>query len=176
MSYIIVCPLSRLNEMADYHQVSHVLTLINNDAKVETPKKIKPENHLFLGMNDIVISQQGLDLPIESQVQMILDFAKNWNQLNPLLVHCYAGVSRSTAAAYMITLLLNPDLDPFDLAQNLRKLSPFATPNLRLISLADEIMGYNGKMVAAISGIGRGADCFENIPFTLEISTFRPKN
>jgi predicted protein tyrosine phosphatase len=49
----------------------------------------------------------------------------------------------------------------------LRKQSPSATPNIRLIEIADEILGRNGRMGAAIKLIGRGAEAFEGEVFSL---------
>ncbi len=51
----------------------------------------------------------------------------------------------------------------------MRFLSPSATPNPRLIEVADAILGRQGRMIAAIRAIGRGADAFEGAPFALEI-------
>jgi predicted protein tyrosine phosphatase len=59
--------------------------------------------------------------------------------------------------------------DEEELAQALRWLSPSATPNPRLIGVADNILGRDGRMVAAIKAIGRGADAFEGTPFIMEI-------
>jgi predicted protein tyrosine phosphatase len=82
-----------------------------------------------------------------------------------MVVHCYAGISRSTAAAYISALTLNPELDEYALANEVRVRAPTATPNIRLIGFADEIMGRKGRMVEAITAIGRGEDAFEGVPF-----------
>jgi predicted protein tyrosine phosphatase len=57
-----------------------------------------------------------------------------------------------------------------ELAQALRRASPTATPNRRLVALADDRLGRQGRMIAAITAIGRGADCYEGAPFALEIA------
>jgi hypothetical protein len=49
-------------------------------------------------------------------------------------------------------------------------MSPTATPNRRLVALADRRLGREGRMAAAIAAIGRGADCFEGAPFALELA------
>jgi predicted protein tyrosine phosphatase len=87
-----------------------------------------------------------------------------------MLIHCYAGVSRSTASAYIIALALNPALDEVALAQKLRQLSPSATPNIRLIALADQILARNGRMIEAIKAIRRGKDTFEGEVFSLPVA------
>ena len=86
-----------------------------------------------------------------------------------MLIHCYAGVSRSTAAAYIAACRLSPHRDEHEVARALRAASPTATPNLRFVALADERLGRGGRMVAAVAAIGRGRECLEGVPFTLEL-------
>jgi predicted protein tyrosine phosphatase len=102
-------------------------------------------------------------------VEEFLAFLSAWDRTRPLVLHCYAGISRSTAAAYIAACALHPDRDEAELAQRLRRLSPSATPNRRLVAVADEVLGRDGRMVAAIAAIGRGADAFEGEPFCLAI-------
>ena len=87
-----------------------------------------------------------------------------------MLIHCFAGVSRSTAAAYIAACALKPKRDEFAIARALRAASPTASPNTRLVALADDKLGRRGRMSEAIADIGRGDDCFEGAPFTLELS------
>jgi len=130
---------------------------------------ITTENHLHLEMNDIAEVQSGMTLPGEVHVRSLLDFAYGWDRARPLVIHCYAGISRSTAAAYIITAALRPERDVKELAATLRWLSPSATPNPRLIAVADVLLGRQGRMVEAIKSIGRGADAFEGTPFELPL-------
>jgi predicted protein tyrosine phosphatase len=85
------------------------------------------------------------------------------------VIHCFAGVSRSTAAAYVAACALKPDGDEFAIAKALRAASPTASPNSRLVALADDALGRRGRMSEAIAAIGRGEACFEGTPFTLEL-------
>jgi predicted protein tyrosine phosphatase len=101
-------------------------------------------------------------------VRRLLDFASEWDRARPMVIHCYAGVSRSAAAAYIVAAALNPHGDEAELAAMLRWLSPSATPNSRLIAVADALLGREGRMIAAIKGIGRGADAFEGEVFELD--------
>ena len=87
-----------------------------------------------------------------------------------MLIHCFAGVSRSTAAAYIAACALKPKRDEFAIARALRAASPTASPNTRLVALADDKLGRRGRMSEAIAEIGRGRECFEGEPFTLELS------
>jgi hypothetical protein len=64
---------------------------------------------------------------------------------------------------------LNPHRDEASIAQELRRASPTATPNIRIVSLADRLLGRDGRMVAAIETIGRGTMALEGNPFRLEL-------
>jgi len=86
-----------------------------------------------------------------------------------MLIHCFAGVSRSTASAFIAACLLAPHRDEHEIARALRKASPTATPNARFVALADSRLERKGRMSAAVAAIGRGEDCFEGLPFALEI-------
>ena len=170
MSSLYVCSLSRLAETVAAVGASHLATLINAGTPVERPASIAPENHLFLGFNDIVEPMAGM-IPVgASEIERLFDFVDRWDRARPMVVHCWAGISRSTAGAFVAACRLMPERAEADIARELRLKSPSATPNLRLVRLADEMMGREGRMVAAITAIGRGADAWEGKPFVLPLS------
>ena len=69
----------------------------------------------------------------------------------------------------VVAAALMPGRSEEELARTLRGLSPSATPNLLLIGIADGMLGREGRMVAAITGIGRGAEAYEGAPFAFAI-------
>jgi predicted protein tyrosine phosphatase len=142
-----------------------LLSLVSFGSEVVRPAQIAPEDHMTLNFHDIVEPLEGFVPPSESHVAEALAFATA--DRAPIVVHCYAGVSRSTAMAYAIACAREPGRCELELASALRRLSPSATPNRLIVSLADAAMGREGRMVAAIAGIGRGADAFEGEPFVL---------
>jgi predicted protein tyrosine phosphatase len=84
-------------------------------------------------------------------------------------VHCYAGISRSTAGAFVTVCALNPGRDEMLIARALRDASPTATPNRRIVALADRILGRDGRMVGAIESIGIGMVAYASEPFRLDL-------
>jgi predicted protein tyrosine phosphatase len=120
-------------------------------------------------MSDIVDHSPGQVLPDAAHVDALIAFVHGWDRLEPMLIHCFAGVSRSTASAYIAACLLAPHRDEREVALALRAASPTATPNSRFVALADATLGRSGRMCEAIASIGRGAECFEGAPFALEI-------
>ena len=166
---IHVCPLSKVEETVSRTGAERLLSLLAAGTEMVRPAAIARENHLHLVMHDIAEAQEGMTMPGEEHVRSLLDFARGWSRARPMVIHCYAGISRSTASAYIIAAALAPKRDEAELAQTLRALSPSATPNPRLIAVADALLGRDGRMVEAIRSIGRGADAFEGTPFGLRI-------
>lgn len=153
---IYVAPLSLVETTVDDAQISHLVTLINGETPIPTPARIGPDRHLRLSMNDICEPQPGLVLPCGAHVSDLIRFARDWDRQAPLLIHCWAGISRSTAAAFISLCALNPDGAELDLAWALRRASPTAYPNRLLVALADEVLNRDGRMIAAVEEIGRG--------------------
>jgi predicted protein tyrosine phosphatase len=166
---IHVCPLARLAETVEDTGARHVVSLIGDEARLERPTSIAPENHLWLRLHDISSPLDGYIMPGEEHIADLLDFVRDWDRQAPLVVHCFAGISRSTASAYASVCALNPHRDEASIAQALRRASPTATPNIRIVSLADRLLGRDGRMIAAIETIGRGALAAEAEPFRLDV-------
>src|ERR1700722_16386471 len=164
---IHVCSLSRLHETVEDTGARHIVSLIGDEARLQRPPSITPENHLWLCLHDISAPLDGYIMPGEQHIAELLHFVRNWDRKAPLVVHCYMGISRSTASAFASVCALNPQRDEASIARALRRASPTATPNARIVSLADRILGRDGRMITAIETIGRGVLTAEAAPFRL---------
>ncbi|MET0598460.1 MAG: tyrosine phosphatase family protein [Mesorhizobium sp.] len=174
MTTIHVCPLSQLHATVAATGAGRIVSLLTQGTLVERPDAVALEDHLFLSMHDIVEEQPDMELPRDAHVEELIAFAQKWDRAKPIVVHCFAGISRSTAAAYIIACVLYPERDEGELAAALRKASPSATPNQRLVALADAKLERDGRMVRAIAEIGRGVDATEGVPFLLDLGD-RPR-
>jgi predicted protein tyrosine phosphatase len=168
MPRLHVCSLALIADAVEKTGAGSLLTLLSPGTPVERPRAIAPERHRYLAVSDIVADAPGQVLLKRAHPDDLLDFVRGWDRADPMLIHCYAGVSRSTAAAFIAACALKPERDELGVARALRAASPTATPNTRLVALADAALGRNGRMTAAIVAIGRGAGCFEGAPFALE--------
>ena len=166
---IHVCSLARLHATIDETGARHIVTLINDETKVIRPECVLAEDHLFLGMHDIAAEIEGFRAPAEEHVKQLIAFVTRWHRRSPLVVHCWAGVSRSTAGAFIAACALNPARSEEKIARAIRDGSATATPNARLVALADRILGRHGRMIAAVEAIGRGVECYEGTPFRLDL-------
>jgi predicted protein tyrosine phosphatase len=170
MPRLHVCSLALIAETVTKTGARSLVTLLSPGTEVERPIAIRPERHLYLAVSDIVEPMNGHVLPDTTHLDELLGFVHAWDRASPLLIHCFAGVSRSTAAAYIAACALAPQRDEFDVARALRAASPTASPNPRLVALADHALGRRGRMNEAIAEIGRGQECSEGEPFTLELN------
>jgi predicted protein tyrosine phosphatase len=166
---IHVCSLARLHETVEETGALHVVTLLKQTDRVERPRSVAEANHLILGMDDIAVPMDGYIIPGEEHVTRLIEFVRAWERAKPMVVHCFAGISRSTAGAYVAACALNPRRDELMIAQELRRASATASPNIRIVSLADQMLGRDGRMVAAIDSIGRGEMAYEADPFRLDL-------
>lgn len=165
---IVVCPLSQVERLSGELGVGHILTLLGDPAQAVTPDGVA--DHLVIHIHDIVTANGDQILAERSHVQQVIDFARAWDGRAPLLVHCFAGISRSTASAFITACVQQPDRAESEIAQELRAASVTATPNRHLVALADDILQREGRMVAAIEGIGLGEPAAEGVPFTLSVT------
>jgi predicted protein tyrosine phosphatase len=169
MPRLHVCSLALIGETVAKTGARSLVTLLSPGTEVERPTAIRPERHLHLAVSDIVEPTPGQVLADATHLENLLGFIHAWDRAEPMVIHCFAGVSRSTAAAYIAACALNRDRDEFAIARAIRAASPTASPNPRLIALADDALRRRGRMNEAIATIGRGETCFEGTPFTLEL-------
>jgi len=165
---LLVCPLSQVDSARALHRPSHLISLLSPTSPAEAwPAPETDETQLRLAFHDIAEPREGLLAPDAALVARLLEFAADWDGARPMLVHCWAGVSRSTAAAFIIACQRAPTRSEVEIAQALRRAAPYATPNPLLVRLADTALNRDGRMPAAILAIGRGADTAEGALFAL---------
>src|SRR5262249_18184337 len=131
-----VCSLAALSDTVRLTGASHVLTVMANVDQVQRPVSVLPANHLKVSMDDITEQIDGFTAPCEAHVEKVLAFVRGWDRAAPMVVHCYAGISRSTASAFAAACLLNPHKDEIALARQIRAASAIAHPNRLIGTLA----------------------------------------
>ena len=174
MPMIVVTPLSAVESAIAQYRPSHIVTLLSPEHMIDTPAAFPPERHLRLGMHDVAESWTSDCAPCVDHVRSLLEFGRGWTGESPMLVHCWAGISRSMAAAY---ILLCERLGPGSeerIAQTMRARAAHAFPNPLIVRLADQELNRGGRMASAVEAIGRGAivaegSCVE-LPLVLETS------
>jgi predicted protein tyrosine phosphatase len=162
---LIVTPLRRLPQVIATRSPSHLISLLSPETMIETPAGFPAKRHLRLAVHDIATPQSGLTAPSPALVERILAFAQDWDESQPLVVHCLAGISRSTATAFAIACERNPHADELEIALRMRRASPSAFPNRRIVAFADDILDRRGRMLEAVEAMGGNGFVDEGVPF-----------
>ncbi|MFI8681425.1 tyrosine phosphatase family protein [Brevundimonas diminuta] len=163
---LIVSPLRQVERLLAAHRPSHLVTLASPGAEAA----FEAEHRLDLRFNDIAAPREGLVAPSLEHVEALLAFAQGWRGARPLLIHCWAGVSRSTAAAYVVACARTAPGREDEWAARLRETAPTATPNPLIVALADRLLDRGGAMVRAAHAIGRGVETYWGAPFELDLT------
>ncbi len=154
MPHLLVSPLSSLGDALKSHGPSHLISLLSPEHMIETPPGFPAARHLRLGVNDIVDPAAGTAPPARQHIDALLEFSRQWDASQPLLIHCWAGISRSMASAFTILCdRLGPGRE-IEIASAMRRRAPHAQPNRLLVSHADEALGRGGAMIAALNVMG----------------------
>jgi predicted protein tyrosine phosphatase len=153
---ILVTPLSGIQNAISGYRPSHMITLLSPEHMIETPDGIDAARHLRVGMNDVADASASDMPPSAKHVDDVIAFGRGWKAQAPMLVHCWAGVSRSMAAAYILLCDRLGANREIEIAQAMRKRAPHAYPNPLMVKLADKALGRDGRMVAAVEMLGRG--------------------
>jgi predicted protein tyrosine phosphatase len=133
--------------------VTHVVSIL--DPEWPEPAELDfctPQDLLQLRFHDVIDDDgRGFETPEEDHVARLLEFGR---RLPPdgtvrLLVHCHAGVSRSTAAAILLLAQREPARDPHDIVAEIVRRRPQAWPNLKIVELGDHLLGRGGALVEA---------------------------
>ncbi|WKA30279.1 tyrosine phosphatase family protein [Bradyrhizobium roseum] len=164
-----VCSLAALPETVRVTGASHILTVMANVDQVQRPVSVLEANHLRVSMDDITEQMDGFTAPADHHIERVLNFVRGWDRSAPMVVHCYAGISRSTASAFAAACLLNPHRDEIEIARQIRARSPIASPNRLIVSLADKALGREGRMLRALDEMGPGTMTIEGRPFQLDL-------
>jgi predicted protein tyrosine phosphatase len=174
MPQIHICSLKMVEPLAHEVKPSHVLSLLGGITPFpETPAGVDPRNHLKLTLADIAEPQEGMIHPGEDHVREVIAFAERWAKesggTRPIIVHCFAGISRSTASALTIACTLRPKTSEVKFTEALRATSESAQPNALLIEHADKLLRREGRLVNAVWGMGLADFSKSGQPFVLPL-------
>ena len=153
---IYVCSLFDMPGCVAAARPSHLVSLLPPEELPGTPPGIPSDQHLRLGLDDISEPAPGLVLPHANHVDELVEFVAGWTAERPLVVHCFAGISRSMAAALIVLAMAHEGREAAA-AQWLRRHAPHAQPNRRMVALADRALDRDGRLIAAREAMGTAA-------------------
>lgn len=138
--------------------VTHVLSILDPD--IPDPPAFAaflPHRRLALRFHDVIETVPNCLAPQRADVERLLAFGHELTDRagSHLLIHCHAGVSRSTASAALILAQAHPERPAREALEAVAQIRPRAWPNLRILEFGDELLGRNGEIVAAAAAIYR---------------------
>lgn len=145
---IYVCNMQEMPWRVETLRPSRLVSLVSPKEQPSTPRGFAAEHHLRLEIDAIAEPVPGHILPDVYHLAALIDFLMEWPGEKPILFHCMAGISRSTAAA-LIALTLDAEWRETEAARALRKAAPHAKPHPRMIALADDVLCRRGRLVDA---------------------------
>jgi predicted protein tyrosine phosphatase len=157
---ITVCGIEELASHCEVG-VSHVLSILDPDWPVpEAFGAFGEHAKLELRFHDVIEARDaGTVAPQPEHVADILSFGRQFSaqqeQDTHLLVHCHAGVSRSTAAMTLILAQAVPEVPADRILREVLRIRPQAWPNLRMLEFGDAMLVRRGELVAAAAGVYR---------------------
>ncbi len=153
---ISVCGVDELLSFAE-HRVSHVLSILDPGQPEPAALAAFPAHaRLDLRFHDIIEERAGEIAPMASDVDLLLAFGRDLEaepkERAHLLVHCHAGISRSTASMVLLLAQARPDKPAGVVVDEVVRIRPRAWPNLRIVKLGDTLLKREGALVSAVRG------------------------
>jgi predicted protein tyrosine phosphatase len=152
---ITICGIPELGEHCEA-EVTHVLSILDPGwpdpvAFLDFP----PHRREALRFHDVIAPVSSATiLPTAADIARLLEFGREVMAAGPnthLLIHCHAGISRSTASAALLLAQADPERDPADIFAEIGRLRPRAWPNLLLLELGEAALGRQGEIAAAVA-------------------------
>jgi predicted protein tyrosine phosphatase len=146
-----------IDELADHSAVgvTQILSILDPTAPMPPAfGSFGEHDRVELRFDDVIEERPDKVLPSLRHVEEILRLGRRLiaepGREAHLLVHCHAGVSRSTAAMTLILAQARPERSGTDIVTEVLRIRSRAWPNLRLIELGDALLGRDGDLVAAV--------------------------
>jgi predicted protein tyrosine phosphatase len=150
---LTVCGLDELDGHSD-RGVSHVLSILDPGwPEPEAFDNFDPHSRATFHFHDAIEPAPGVVSPEKADIEAMLAFGRDAGDVSHLLIHCHAGISRSTAAMLMILAQAHPQEAEDAIVDRLLRIRPQAWPNSRMVAFADELLSRDGRLLAAVSRI-----------------------
>ena len=148
-----ICRADDLPTVAVELRPHRILSISSPGFRPSTPSGVVPGRHFHLNFDDIVEPVAGYVEPSEAHVRSIIDLGAWLPDAERILVHCHAGISRSSAAALILLATRNPGHER-DIASLLRAEGPWFVPNRLMIEIADRLLGRGAVLSTALTSMG----------------------
>ena len=128
---------------------------------------IKNKDILRLCFNDIDQARYNLKTISQKDISSVLSFVQK-NQDSDILIHCYAGVSRSIAISIIIFFMYNRNFTPSEIYNLIKEKAPFANPNKLVLRQAGSVIKEEKFFQELIKKFTNRKRIFSAMPFYLD--------
>jgi predicted protein tyrosine phosphatase len=151
-----ICGAAELPEYLPW--ATHLVSIWSPGSRKELPFFPLPEGQILRVDFDDIENKQGqhphsahsLTPPSSQDLAGIIAFGKKLPHDARLLLHCQAGISRSTAAAFTILCAREPEISARRLLIKVWRKRPHCWPNQLMVDYADELLQRQGEMKEAL--------------------------
>jgi len=151
---ITICGIQELGEHCEA-RVTHVLSIL--DPAWPDPvafTDFPPHRREALRFHDVIEPGGGAAVPPRAEhIARLLEFGREVSEAGArahMLIHCHAGISRSTASAALLLAQDDPMRAAADIFAEIGRLRPRAWPNLTILELGEAALGRPGELTAAV--------------------------
>lgn len=141
---LTVCSKNQVRKRVKAVNATHLITMLDPGDKIWRPSRISRENHLWLAFEDEEDPNHKF-APTEEHCVQILAFAAGLPSDSVTVVHCFAGMCRSTASALAIFVQKHGLDSTWHARQWLLEDRPQALPNMLMAKHFDNLLNANGK-------------------------------
>lgn len=156
---ITICGIAELGQHCEAG-VTHILSILDPGwPDPEAFAAFASHRRVALRFHDVIGDVAGAIAPTPQDVAVLLEFGREIGAAGPAahsLIHCHAGISRSTAAAALLLAQADPARAPADILAEIARQRPRAWPNLLLLEFGETALGRPGEIVPAAAQIYRG--------------------
>ena len=146
---IFVCGVHNLEYAINSIKPDSLISVVQESYQPDEKISSKINKHLRISIDDIVDKQLGKVIPTKKNVEILLKFFETMDLNKPTVIHCLAGISRSSACA-LILRRTQTDIPDIELVSKFRSLMPHAHPNKLLIEYADSLLNRKGELIASL--------------------------
>ncbi len=146
-----VCGLAELEGFTDA-KVSHLVSILDPGwPDPPMPEGFAKTRRAVFRFHDVIDEADGMAAPSRDDLRRMLIYGDRLRSdgVTHLLIHCHAGVSRSTAMAACLLAQFHPGGEE-EAFRQLARLRPWSWPNSRMIVFADGLLGRQGRLIAAM--------------------------
>lgn len=125
---------------------TRIISLVGDDLRFELP--VMGAQHFVARFHDVEAETPGYVAPTAEILWSALAHAEGLNDQDRLLIHCHAGKSRSPAMA--LGVLVAAGMSAERSMKRVKQLRPFVIPNRLIVSMLDQLLNQNGKLVRVV--------------------------